>query len=41
MQPGEACPVCRRLDGGHDKAVHDSVEGGAKSYPPPPNYPKK
>ena len=41
MQPGEACPVCRRLDGGHDKAIHDFADGGGKTYPPPPNYPKK
>jgi len=23
------------MDGGHDKAVHDMVDNGAKSYPPP------
>lgn len=41
MQPGPACPICRRMDGGHDKAVHDTVDQGGKTYPPPPNYPKK
>jgi hypothetical protein len=30
----DPCPVCRRMDGGHDKAVHDMVDGGAKAYPP-------
>ena len=31
---GEPCPVCRRMDGGHDKAMHDSVEkSGTTSYP--------
>jgi len=23
------------MDGGHDKTVHDMVDNGAKSYPPP------
>ena len=36
MQPNtEPCPVCRRMDGGHDQTVHDMVDNGAKSYPPP------
>jgi hypothetical protein len=36
MQPGtEACRICRRLDGGHDKAMHDMVDNGGKAYPAP------
>jgi len=36
VQPNtEACPVCRRLDGGHDQAMHDMVDKGGRSYPPP------
>lgn len=30
MMP-DACPVCRRMDGTHDKAMHDAAEG---RYPP-------
>ena len=36
MQPGtEACPICRRIDGGHDKAMHDMADSGGKAYPAP------
>ena len=36
MQPNaEPCPVCRRMDGGHDKTVHDMVDRGGKAYPRP------
>jgi hypothetical protein len=36
MQPGtEACPICRRLDGGHDQAMHDMADKGGKAYPAP------
>ena len=27
---GEPCPVCGRVDGGHDKAIHDM---SGKPYP--------
>lgn len=38
MQPDSTpvpCPVCRRIDGGHDKAMHDMADQGGKAYPPP------
>ncbi len=32
MQPNsKPCPVCGRVDGGHDKAIHDMA---GKPYPP-------
>ena len=35
MQPmGEPCPICRRMDGGHDQAVHEAYDQGVKSFPP-------
>jgi len=35
MEPNEpmACPVCGRVDGGHDQTVHDIANGGATVYP--------
>ena len=32
MMP-DACPVCRRMDGTHDKAMHDAA-AKADTYPP-------
>lgn len=32
MQPmQEPCPICRRMDGGHDKTVHDSYDQGVRT----------
>lgn len=33
------CPTCDRIDGGHDEAVHDMANNGAKSYPVPGDSP--
>jgi len=30
---GDPCPVCRRMDGGHDKAMHDAADQGITTYP--------
>lgn len=32
MEPwGEPCPICRRMDGGHDQAVHDAYDAGVNN----------
>lgn len=32
----EPCPVCQRIDGGHDQPTHDMVSKGRR---PEPQYP--
>jgi len=32
---GDPCPICGRVDGGHDQTVHDMVDRGGKAYPRP------
>lgn len=34
---GNPCPICRRMDGGHDQPMHDAYEqGGNRPDGPPP-----
>jgi hypothetical protein len=30
MAEPKACPVCRRMDGGHDQAMHDNYDKSQK-----------
>ena len=38
MQPMEpmVCPVCGRMDGGHDQVIHDIADSGGTVYPVSP-----